>query len=425
MKIRQKKGISSIVLLFSLRFLKPKGQIFPNIGITMSMLAISISVAILIIVTSVMNGFRDELIDKILGFNSHITIYNKYGDLLNYKEIQVKLKNNNNYDIKSVIPTINGSGMLINTYNNNSTGVVIKGISKSNLIERKDLSKYIIGDLNSFSGYSIILGNDIARTLRMKIGDEINLIVPIVSNTIFGTIPRNVKLTITGILKTNAQQYDNYMALLPFSAGQRIFNLQNKASSIEIITSNPKNVELIERNIFFHIIKNHKDLYFNDWRFENSALLNALNIESNVMSLLLGLFIILSMFTIFAIIRMMIKAKEREIAILKSHGVSNYQINIIFIIIGLTIAITGMIFGNILGIIVAMNIENIRLFLEKTFNTTLLDGSVYLLSNLPSKLMLNDIVKINIFSFVMAILCTLISAIKNTKINIVNILRNN
>ena len=143
------------------------------------------------------------------------------------------------------------------------------------------------------------------------------------------------------------------------------------------------------------------------------------------MNLILGLFIIISMFTIFAIIRMTVKAKEREIAILKSHGISNKQINHIFIIVGMSIAIIGMIIGNILGISVSLNIESIRLFLENVFNTKLLDGSVYLLSNLPSKLMTDDVVRINIFAFSMALFCTILSTKLNTKIDITKTLRNN
>ena len=143
------------------------------------------------------------------------------------------------------------------------------------------------------------------------------------------------------------------------------------------------------------------------------------------MTLILGLFLIISMFTIFAVVRMMIKSKEREIAILKAQGISNKQICTIFFIVGITISIIGMLFGNLLGIVVAMNIDTIRIFLDNIFGTKLFDGSVYFLNNLPSRLMVNDIVKINIFSFTLSILCTIISTIKNTKIDITKTLRNN
>ena len=237
-------------------------------------------------------------------------------------------------------------------------------------------------------------------------------------------IPRYVKLKVVGLLKTNAQQYDNYMLLMPFTTSQHIFNLNNNASGIEIITTNPQKVRNIEDNIIQNI-HNNSLFTISDWQLENGALLNALKVEANVMNLILGLFIIISMFTIFAIIRMTVKAKEREIAILKSHGISNKQINHIFIIVGMSIAIIGMIIGNILGISVSLNIESIRLFLENVFNTKLLDGSVYLLSNLPSKLMTDDVVRINIFAFSMALFCTILSTKLNTKIDITKTLRNN
>ena len=143
------------------------------------------------------------------------------------------------------------------------------------------------------------------------------------------------------------------------------------------------------------------------------------------MSLLLSLFTILSMFTIFAIIKMMVRTKEREIAILKSHGISMRQIQRIFFIVGTTIATTGMVMGNIIGIAFTKNIDNIRLFLEKLLGTKLLDGSVYLLANLPSKLMVADIIKINIFAIIMALICTILSTRKSSKLDITNTLRNN
>ena len=418
--IKQYFGKSNVILLFGKRFLIPKGKLFPNIGATMSMLAISLSIAILIIVISVMNGFREELIEKILGFNAHITITKHYGNFQEYNNINEKVLSLNN--IKYSNPVINGAGMLMSEYG--SSGVFIKGISKKGLQNRKDLSKYVIGDLNQFRGFSIIIGNDIARELGIKIGDDVNLIVPIATNTIFGMIPRYVKLKIVGLLKTNAQQYDNYMLLMPFTTSQHIFNYNNSASGIEIITDNPQKVIEIENNVI-HNIPNKNLFMISDWQSENGALLNALKVEANVMNLILGLFIIISMFTIFAIIRMTIKAKEREIAILKSHGISNKQINHIFIIVGMSIAFVGMMIGNVLGVSIALNIESIRLFLENVFNTKLLDGSVYLLSNLPSRLMADDVIGINIFALAMALFCTILSIHINTKIDITRTLRNN
>ena len=409
----------NVVGIFSLRFLKGKNKILPNIGVLMSFVAITISVAILIIVTSVMNGFRDELLEKILGFNSHITIYKKYGNFTDFQNIAQKAITSKN--IISITPVVNGSGML--STNSGSSGVVVKGISRKNIENRQDFAKYIQGDLTKFKNFSIIVGKGIARELRLHENDEVNLIVPIISNTAFGTIPRFVNLKVIGFLKTNAQQYDDYTVLLPFNTAQRVFNLQKSASALEVMTANPNDV--VENTFILQKQLGEQNFFFSNWQIENQAMINALNVEANVMGLILSLFIIISMFTIFAVIRMTIKSKEREIAILKSHGISNTDINKIFLIIGLSIAICGMIIGNITGISVALNIENIRMFLEKLLNIKLLDGSVYLLSKLPSKVIIGDIVKINIFAFVMAVICTLISTYKNTKIDVISILRNN
>lgn len=412
-------GLSGITWLFSLRFLRAKNHKLPNIGIAMSMLAVSISIAILIIVTSVMNGFRDELIDKILGFNSHITVHSKQMKFENYKDVKENIMKIDG--VVSASPVVNGAGMVSN--GNRSAGIFVKGMSLKELKQRKDLFKYIKGDVNEFKGLNIILGGGVANQLRVRVGDEITMIVPIVSTTMFGVVPRAVNMKVVGLLRTNAQQYDNYMAIVPFKAGQAIFNLQGEASAIEVMTRNPNDVYDIEVDILK--VNEKKNVRLVDWYMENSALLNALNVEANVMALILSLFTIISMFTIFAIIRMMITSKEREIAILKSHGISNKQIRNIFLVVGMVVAVSGMVLGNVIGITLSLNIDNIRVAIEKLFGTKLLDGSVYFLANLPSRLMLVDIIKTNIFALIMAFACTLISSRKSTKIDITATLRNN
>ena len=407
---------TSVVTFFSIRFLKPKYRKLPNISVVMSSLAITISIAILIIVMSVMNGFTAELIEKILGLNSHITVYSKNDKFDELKNTQQEI--NNIKGVKLSFPVVSGSGMVIK--NNNSAGIFIKSISADDIKLNKDLLKSLVVNLEKFDGYKIILGKDVARQLRVRKGDEISLIVPIVANTMFGMVPRQVKLKVVGVINSHSQQYDNYMAIIPFKTGQIVFNNRDNASSFEIITNNPSEMEEIETTLL-----QMNKFYISDWMMENNALLHALKVEANVMLLILGLFVVISTFTIFAVIRMMIKAKERDIAILKAHGLSNKQIGRIFLIVGLTICIVGMTFGNVFGILFALNVDNIRLFLERCFNTKLLDGDVYLLSNLPSRVIRGDIIKINIFVFLMSLLCVYLSIKRNVKIDITKTLRSN
>ncbi len=405
-----------VFFLFICRFLKPKGRFFPHIGVSMSSFAVSISVAILVIVMSVMNGFTAELIKKILGLNSHITLYRSEDKHIAYKDIKNDILKINN--IKLAMPIINGSGMVVGK-NQQSNGVFIKGINKEDLKANKDLASVVIGDIDKFQGFKVIIGVDIARQIGVKIGDEINIVVPVFASTMFGIIPRQVKLKVSGFIKSNSQQYDNYMVMLPFNTAKKVFNVED-FSTMEVITNNPEKVDEIEKDIF-----KMKKFYLTDWKMENDALLHALNVESSVMSIILGFFVLISTFTIFAVIRMMIRAKEKEIAILKAYGVSNLQIRGIFFFVGLIITIIGLLFGNIFGIAFAINIDNIRLFLENTFNTKLFDGSVYLLSNLPSKLMLDDVIKINIFAFITSVFCVFLSAKKSSLIDVIKTLKNN
>lgn len=407
---------NSFILFFSLRFLKPKWRFIPNVSALMSSLAIIISIAILIIVTSVMNGFTADLIDKILGLNSHITLYSRVGNFKDLSKIRNQISEIDG--VKLVFPVVSGSGMVLK--NNASAGVFIKCMTKQDINGNEDLKKSIVADFNKFKGYSIILGNDIARNLNLKKGDKINMIVPIVANTIFGVIPRQVSLEVVGFIRSGSQQYDGYMAILPFKTGQEIFNIKNNASSFEIVAKDPNNLEHIEKKIM-----SMNDFYISDWKIENSSLINALKVEANVMSLILGLFVVISVFTIFAVIRLMIKSKERDIAILKAHGVSNFKIGEIFFIIGVVICISGMLIGNICGILFALNVDKIRLFLEGLLSIKLFDGNIYLLSHLPSRVILSDILNINIFVFFVSLFCIYFSIKRNLKIDITKTLRNN
>lgn len=426
----------NIILFFSLRFLHAHKSVLPNIGVLMSALAVAISVAVLIIVSSVMNGFSAELINKILGLSPHISIYSMDGkfeadngnkiDDDNSRQQKFQNKIARIDGVKYVFPVINGSGMIVNK--SNSMGVFVKGMSANDIKNNIELSKMLTADINKFNGYDIILGKDIAHQIDARIGDTVNLVVPIVSSTIFGAIPRQVRLKVIGLFDAQSQQYNSYMVMIPFSSAQIIFNLKNSASYYEVITHNPNNVIEIEKNIRL-LEKDMSDVndkfYLSDWKQENDALLHALKIESNVMSLILSLFVVISMFAIFAVIRMTIKAKEREIAILKAHGLSNKDICFMFFLVGLIISTVGIICGNIIGLTFALNIDKIRLFLEHLFNIKLFDSSVYFLANLPSKLMISDVVRINIFAFIVALLCVIVSTVKNTAIDVVKVLRNN
>ena len=407
----------SIVFFFGKRFLKSKRSlVLPHISVVMSSLAICVSVSILIIVTSVMNGFSKELIGKILGLNSHITIYSSSNTFNDLSKINKRLRSIDG--VKLVFPVINGSGMVVNR--DESIGIFVKGMQKNDIRNNKDLNQSLITNLDDFNGYSVILGKGVARQIMVKKGDYVNLIVPIVAKTMFGTFPRQVKLKVIGVLSSNSQQYDNYMAIIPFETAKDIFSIKDGASSIEIMTNDPENLKEVESKI-----SKIGKYYISDWKMENSGLLHALKVESNVMSLILGLFVVISVFTIFAVIRMMVKSKERDIAILKAHGISNSEIGKMFFIVGFAICVAGMILGNFLGILFALNVDDIRLFLENILHTTLLDGDIYLLSNLPSKIIVSDIIKINLFTFILSLFCIYFSIKRNTKINVVEILRNN
>jgi lipoprotein-releasing system permease protein len=413
--------VKKLLFKIGFRYLKSRNNIYlPSIGIAMSIVGVALSMMILIIVTSVMNGFRAELLSKILGLNSHITINGRYENYIeNYKEILTKIQPIK--EIESTTPVVIGYGMLANT--NGQVGVMVKGIEFHDLTKRKDIINSIFADWDLFqkNEYGSIIGIDIANTLNVKEKEELNLITPVVIKTSFGVVPRFKTIQMSGFLRTNAQQYDSSVVIMPLKGAQKIYNLENKVTMIEIITTDPNNIFKIKQAIKRLI--NDEKILISDWQMSNKPLMDALKTEATVMSLILSLFVIIAMFAVFTIISMMITDKEREIAILRVHGISSKEIVKIFMITGFFIIFFGMIAGNLLGIVIAKNIDNIRLLLETILQRKILDGSVYFLTNLPSKIMVKDIIYINIFTITTGFFSFFLPSLKAGKKNIQEILR--
>lgn len=412
----------SIVFAIGLRYLRSKSWTYlPSIGVTMSSLSIALSVAILIIVTSVMNGFHEELLNKILGFNSHITLADRY-DTLNEKDAKIDAKSLKSLtETESVTLTAIGQGMLF--ANKVSSGVMIKGISYDDLLLRNDIVKSISGEVDLFKKdeFSAVIGIDLANNLGIGTGDTANLVIPIIMPTMFGIIPRYKTIKIAGIMNTGAQQYDSMFLLMPISGVQKLYNMDGKISNIEIMLKDISSLRSVEQTI-----KNHdasKKYRIINWEMENRPLIGALKTEASVMRLILGSFMVLSIFSIFAIISMMIYNKEREIAILQSTGFTQAHIIAVFFISGISISILGIILGNIFGIIIAQNIETIRLYIENAMNIKILDSSVYLMSRFPSKIVKSDLYAINICCFVLSIIASILPARKAVKKSIADVLR--
>ncbi len=398
-----------LILKIAVRYLKSqKNEHLPSLITTISFIGIVISVATLLIVIGVQNGFRMELVKQIIGINAHISITNNRG-ITDFEKLISDIKNNNE-NITEIMPLIDGKGMLVNVKNSNSAGSIIKGINPEDLLKKSKNFKFFDADIKDFKGNVIILGSDLAFMLNVYKDSFLTLISPQINETIFGIVPRSKTYKVIGVTNTGASQYNGVLGFIPFDQAQKFFQYNNAVNVVEIMIKNPDNMEGIKTK---NIIPKHS--YISTWQEQNEGLLNALKIEKNVMVLILSLFVVVTIFAIFAGLTMMINDKYKSIAILRSMGLSRINIGWIFFFTGIIIVVTVTLVGVGIGLLFSLNIETIKTFIETKFHIKLFDSTVYFMSTLPSDIQTNDVLYIVCFVLFCGIIASIIPAIKATK----------
>ena len=408
--------ISTLEKEITFRFLKArKKDGFLNIISIFSFIGISLGVAVLIIVMSVMNGFRSELINKIVGFNSHITVKS-------YDNSGVDLNKLNNKNLKPITKNIifSNSGEAIILKNNTSKGIVLRGYQTkefSNLtIIKNDKFK---GDKSKLDKNSISIGNELSFSLDLKIGDKITLMSPSGVETIIGSMPKQKTFEITSIFNSGLADFDNNIALINLDTLDDFFGFQKKDRSLEIYLKDPQNIEeqkQIVQNIF-----DQEFIY--TWADMNSSLFSALKVERNVMFIILSLIIIVAAFNIISGLTILVKNKTRDIAILKSIGVLNKSIIKIFFLVGVIIGTSATVFGIILGVTFSLYVENFRQFLSSTFDISLFPEEIYFLSSMPSEINPYSILMISVCSILITIIVSIFPAFKAANLDPVQALK--
>ena len=407
--------ISTLEKEITFRFLKSrKKDSFLNVISVFSFIGISLGVAVLIIVMSVMNGFRTELINKIVGFNSHITV-KSYENSIDLNKL-----NNNNLKLISKHIILSNSGEAIILKNNTSKGIVLRGYLADDYSNLEIINNTNFKGIKSKLGKNdISIGNELSFSLDLKIGDDISLMSPSGVETIIGSMPKQKIFTVTSIFNSGLADFDNNIALINLDTLDVFFGYEPKDRNIEIYLKNPSNIEpqkLLVQKVF-------NDEFVYSWADMNNSLFSALKVERNVMFIILSLIIIIAAFNIISGLTILVKNKTRDIAILKSIGVLNKSIVKIFFLIGVMIGTSATIFGIFLGVTFSLYVENLRQFLSSLFNISLFPEEVYFLSKMPSEINPTSIIIISSCSILITIIVSIFPAFKAAKLDLIQALK--
>ena len=401
--------------LISLRNLKPKKKEgFLKIISIFSFLGIMIGVAILIIVMSVMNGFKTDLTKKILGLNPHLVIEpNSFK--INEAYIS-KLKNN--FQEISLSRSFSGEGIIIS--NNNAKGVILKGVNKN---EKKivDFFKNFMtsGNLNNFTENSVFIGTEMAFNLNLEEGDSLSIMSSTFVSTPFGSLPKQENFKVAGIFNTGFLEFDQNIVFLNIQDALSIFDKEDTDQNIEIYLKDP-----LSANSYKNKIQEINQNYFvYTWSDLNKTLFSALKVERNVMFIILSLIVVVAAFNIISGLTILIKNKTKEIAILKTLGLSNKSIKKIFFLTGLIIGFLATLSGIILGILFSINIEKFRILLSTVFNFEIFPSDIYFLDELPSEINFYSVVLIFVISLLISVIASYLPAMKISKMSTFRALR--
>jgi len=401
--------ISTLEKEITLRYLKTrKKDGFLNVISIFSFIGISLGVAVLIIVMSVMNGFRTELINKIVGFNAHVTV-KPYEKSINLKKLS-----NENLKILSKELIFSNSGEAIIINKDYTKGLVLRGYNS------KDFSKLDVVKKGKFNGKSnqliknfISIGKELSFDLDLSVGDRVTIMSPIGIETIIGSLPKQETFIISSVYDSGLADFDRNIAFINLDTLENFFSLDKSKRNLEIYLNDPSNIEEIRADIQ----KIFESSFIHTWADMNSSLFSALKVERNVMFIILSLIIIVAAFNIISGLTILVKNKTRDIAILKSIGVLNKSITKIFFLVGVIIGTSATLFGVFLGVTFSLYIENFRELLSNTFNISLFPEEIYFLSTMPSEINPSSIFIISICSIFITIIVSIFPAMKASKLD--------
>ena len=409
----------TIEWMIALRYLRGRKQeAFISVISWFSLSGIALGVATLIIVMSVMNGFREDLLGRVLGINGHIKIFSVGEKVKSYNKLTVNIQKID--EVSVVAPVVEGQVML--TKDNNNLGVMVRGISKDDLLARSLVSDNIIaGSMQKFGNSdSILIGLRLAQNLGVKVGERVTVISPKGNITIMGSMPRIKSFNVVGMFDVGMYEYDSNMIFMPLTSAQKFFKMGSSVSYLEVFIKAPEKSMSLLKDIREKV---GPTLTAVDWKRTNSSFYNAIQVERNVMFLILTLIILVAAFNIISGIIMLVRDKSREIGILRTIGANRGMILRIFFISGASIGTIGTITGCFLGLLFSYNIDFIRHLLQNLTGTELFSAEIYFLSHLPSKVLISEVILVVSMGLFLSFLATVYPSWRAASLNPVDALK--
>jgi lipoprotein-releasing system permease protein len=405
--------------LISLRYLRARRKEgFISVIAGFSFLGIMLGVATLIIVMAVMNGFRKELLDKILGLNGHLLVQPLESPLTDWKVVAERI--NTVQGIRLAAPIVEGQALATSPFG--ATGVLVRGIRSEDLTNITSIARNIKqGTLEGFDeGQGLAIGRRLADTLSLRAGDSITIVAAKGAVTPMGTLPRTKTYRVAAVFEIGMSEYDAAFVFMPITEAQAYFNRPNDVTAIEVYTTDPDKIDVFRKNVTEAA---GRPIFMVDWRQRNATFFNALQVERNVMFLILTLIVLVAALNIISGLIMLVKDKGSDIAILRTMGASQGSIMRVFLITGASIGVVGTVIGFLVGTVICMNIESIRRFISWMTNTELFSPELYFLSKLPAEMDAGETLAVVLMALTLSLLATLYPSWRAARLDPVEALR--
>lgn len=405
------------------RYLGARRRGFGSVISWVSLIGITLGVATLIVVMSVMGGFHDTLLSRIVGMNGHVVVYHQDGAIADYDFLIDKMKQNKVVAANAVGIVPIAEGQVMASANGNNTGAMIRGIRMSDLAAKVENGTRIYGrPLDKINDGELVAGASLTRALSVGMGDQISLVsANNATPTPFGSMPRIMSYPVMSSFFMGMYEYDSGYIFMPLETAQKYLNIPNSVTHIDLFLRDPEDTTDV-RDALTRLLPD--GFVVRDWRELNRGFVGALQVESNVMFLILMLIVIVAAFNIVSSLVMLVKDKSKDIAVLRTFGVSRRSMMKIFILSGTSIGVLGALFGTVFGVLIAIYIEPIRQFFQWLTGRDLFPAELYYLSELPSKLVVGEVVGIALIAILLAFLATLYPAWKAASTDPVDVLRN-